>query len=53
MFPNQPAHQADKVVVQACQACADSYGVSDILRKLGIEVCQGDYKVIEKGVLQV
>ncbi len=30
--------QKDKVVVQACQACADSYGVSDILRKLGIEV---------------
>lgn len=30
--------QKDKVVVQACQACADSYGVSGILRKLGIEV---------------
>jgi len=26
------------VVVEACQACADSYGVSDKLRQLGIEV---------------
>ena len=30
--------QTDKVVVEACQACADSYGVSDILRKLGVKV---------------
>jgi hypothetical protein len=30
--------QGDGVVVQACQACADMYGVSDIHRKLGIEV---------------
>lgn len=30
--------QEDGVVVQACQACADMYGVSDIHRKLGIEV---------------
>ena len=28
----------DGVVVQACVACADSYGVSDDLRALGIEV---------------
>lgn len=28
----------DGVKVQACQACSDSYGVSDALRKLGIEV---------------
>ncbi len=28
----------DGVKVQACVACADSYGVSDHLRKLGIEV---------------
>jgi hypothetical protein len=26
------------VIVEACQACADSYGVSDKLRQLGIEV---------------
>jgi hypothetical protein len=26
------------VKVQACLACADSYGVTDQLRKLGIEV---------------
>lgn len=30
--------QKDKVIVQACKACADSYGVSDILRKLGVDV---------------
>jgi hypothetical protein len=30
--------QEDGVIVQACQACADMYGVSDIHRKLGIEV---------------
>ena len=30
--------QADGVTVQACQACADSYGISDKLRQLGIEV---------------
>ncbi len=28
----------DGVTVQACQACADSYGVTESLRKLGIEV---------------
>ena len=28
----------DGVQVQACIACADSYGVSDVIRKLGIEV---------------
>jgi len=28
----------DGVKIQACQACSDSYGVSDELRKLGIEV---------------
>jgi hypothetical protein len=28
----------DGVKVQACLACADSYGVTDQLRKLGIEV---------------
>ena len=47
---------ADGVVVQACVACADSYGVSDDLRALGIEVkpmgkplsdlLQSDWKVI-------
>ncbi len=26
------------VKVQACQSCADSYGVSDQLRKLGVDV---------------
>jgi hypothetical protein len=26
------------VKVQACQACADSYGVTEPLRKLGIDV---------------
>ena len=29
---------ADGVKIQACQACSDSYGVSDQLRSLGIEV---------------
>jgi hypothetical protein len=29
---------SDGVRVQACQACADSYGVSDRLRELGVEV---------------
>lgn len=29
---------ADGVKVQACQACADSYGVTEQLRSLGIEV---------------
>ena len=29
---------ADGVVVQACVVCADSYGVSERLRELGIEV---------------
>jgi hypothetical protein len=28
----------DGVRVQACQACADSYGVSDRLRELGVDV---------------
>lgn len=26
------------VKVKACQACADSFGVSDVIRKLGVEV---------------
>ena len=30
--------RADGVKIQACQACSDSYGVSDQLRSLGIEV---------------
>ena len=48
--------QEDGVVVQACQACADMYGVSDIHRKLGIEVkymgkplsdmIKSDYKIL-------
>jgi hypothetical protein len=29
---------SDGVRIQACQACADSYGVSDRLRELGIDV---------------
>jgi hypothetical protein len=29
---------ADGVKVQACQACADSYGVTEQLRQMGIEV---------------
>jgi len=32
------AMMADGVEVQACIACADSYGVSDELRQMGIEV---------------
>ena len=32
------AMQDDGVKVQACQACTDSYGVTDQLRKMGIEV---------------
>ena len=32
------AMMADGVVVKACKACADSYGVSDDLAVLGIEV---------------
>jgi hypothetical protein len=28
----------DGVKIQACQACSDSYGVTDQLRKMGIEV---------------
>ena len=28
----------DGVKIQACQACSDSYGVSDSLRALGVEV---------------
>ena len=50
------AMMKDGVVVQACVACADSYGVSETLRGLGIEVrgmgkpltdiLQSDYKVL-------
>ncbi len=46
----------DGVIVQACIACADSYGVTEALRGLGIEVkgmgrpltdmLQSDYKVL-------
>lgn len=46
----------DGIKVQACVACSDSYGVSPVLRELGIEVkgmgqpltemLQGDYKVL-------
>jgi hypothetical protein len=46
----------DGVIVQACIACADSYGVTETLRGLGIEVkgmgrpltdmLQSDYKVL-------
>ena len=32
------AMMADGVVIKACKACADSYGVSDDLAALGIEV---------------
>lgn len=48
--------QSDGVIVQACQACADSYGISDKIRSLGIEVkymgsplsnmLKSDYKVL-------
>jgi hypothetical protein len=48
--------QKDGVIVQACQACADSYGVSDKIRELGFEVkymgrpltemLKSDYKVL-------
>ena len=50
------AMAADGVKLQACQACADAYGVSDQLRKLGVEVLymgqpltdilKGDWKVL-------
>ena len=50
------AMQADGVQMQACKACADSYGVSEQLTQLGIEVkymgvplsdmLKGDWKVI-------
>jgi hypothetical protein len=50
------AMMKDGVVVQACVVCADSYGVSDTLRSLGIEVkamgkpltdiLNSDYKVL-------
>ena len=50
------AMQADGVRMQACKACADSYGVSEQLTQLGIEVkymgvplsdmLKGDWKVI-------
>ncbi len=46
----------DGVIVQACIVCADSYGVADALRELGIEVkamgrpltdmLKGDYEVL-------
>jgi hypothetical protein len=32
------AMQKDGVILQACVVCADSYGVSETLRRLGIEV---------------
>jgi len=32
------AMQKDGVIVEACVACADAYGVSDDLRKLGYDV---------------
>lgn len=32
------AMKADGVILQACVVCADSYGVTDRLRELGIEV---------------
>lgn len=32
------AMQADGVILQACVVCADSYGVSERLRELGLEV---------------
>jgi hypothetical protein len=32
------AMMADGIKVEACVACADSYGVSDALRQMGIEV---------------
>ncbi len=48
--------QKDGVIVQACKACADSYGVSDKIRELGFEVkymgqpltemLKSDYKVL-------
>ncbi len=48
--------QADGVVVEACVVCADSFGVSDRLRELGLPVkpmgkplsdmLKGDWKVI-------
>lgn len=50
------AMMKDGVVMQACVVCADSYGVSDTLRSLGIEVkgmgkpltglLKNDYKVL-------
>ena len=50
------AMMADGIKIQACVACADSYGVSDRLRDIGIEVkamgqpltdcVQGDWKVL-------
>lgn len=30
--------QSEGVIVEACQACADSYGISDKIRSLGITV---------------
>ena len=29
---------ADGVAVEACKACSDSYGVSDVLEKMGVDV---------------
>ena len=50
------AMAADGVTLEACLACADSYGVSDKLRALGVDVkymgvplsemLQGDWKVL-------
>ena len=50
------AMMADGIKIQACVVCADSYGVSDRLRDMGIEVkgmgqplsdyVQGDWKVL-------
>ena len=50
------AMKADGIVLEACKACSDSYGVSDQLSALGIDVkymgipltemLQGDWKVL-------
>ena len=54
--PFLKAMKADGVELQACVVCADSYGVSDALRGMGIEVkpmgkpltdmLQTDWKVV-------
>lgn len=48
--------QSNGVIVEACQACADSYGISDKIRALGVDVkymgspltnmLKSDYKVL-------